>query len=112
LASGTVVGSFNWRDAGKLGYALGPDITMLCLSDDARQFGFAYPPRAYAGQDVVLLAVDPSPRALDDARRWFASVDVLAGTSIRLHGRVLGTVTVMRGHGLRPGDLAPPPPIP
>jgi hypothetical protein len=107
LPPGTIVGTFNWRDAGKLGYALGPEATMLCLSGDARQFGFAHPPADYAGKDVVLLAVDPAPHALDDARRWFAAVDVLPSASIRLDGRVLGTVTVIRGH-----ELAPPSSIP
>ena len=31
LPPGTVVAALNWRDAGKIGYALGPDVTMLCL---------------------------------------------------------------------------------
>lgn len=102
LPAGQLVAAFNWRDGGKFGYALGPRATMLCLSDDAREFGFARPPAAYAGRDVVLLAVDPAPYALDAARRWFQTVDMAAPSAIRLRGRVLAGVTVLIGHGLKP----------
>ena len=101
LLPAEAVGTFNWRDAGKIGYALGPQARMLCLSGDARQFGFADPLADDLGRDVLLLAVEPAARARQEAEPWFASVDVLAGTSIRLDGRALGEVTVMRGHGLR-----------
>ena len=30
LRPGTVVGVPNWRDAGKIAYALGPDVTVIC----------------------------------------------------------------------------------
>jgi Dolichyl-phosphate-mannose-protein mannosyltransferase len=100
LPPGAVAAALSWRDAGKLGYALGPDTTMLCLSTDSRQFGFVHPVRDFRGQDVLLLLPDPSGRGLDEAKRWFDSVDVLPGTSVRLRGRVLRTVTVVLGHGL------------
>jgi len=102
LPDGTLAAAFNWRDAGKFGYALGGTATMLCLSDDAREFAIAQPLSRYQGRDVVLLAVDPAPYALDTARRWFRSVEVLPPSSIRLRGRVLAGVTVLIGHGLRP----------
>ena len=98
LAPGTVVAALNWRDAGKIGYALGPDVTMLCLNTDSRQFGFAHPLRDYAGRDVVVLAVNSDGV---QAGAWFRSVETLAPSSVRLDGRVLRTVTVMRGSGLR-----------
>ena len=100
LPPGTLVAAFNWRDAGKIGHALGPDVTMLCLNSDSRQFGYADPPRNRAGQDVLLLSVDPAERALEEAKTWFAAVDTLTQSSVRLEGRVLRIVTVLRGHGL------------
>ena len=102
LPPGAVVAALNWRDAGKIGYGLGPETTMLCLSTDSRQLGFAHPASDYAGQDILLLIVDPAPHALDEAKRWFQTVDTLAPISVRLDGRVLRTVTVLRGHGLHP----------
>jgi 4-amino-4-deoxy-L-arabinose transferase-like glycosyltransferase len=99
LEPGTTVAALNWRDAGKIGYALGPDATMLCLSSDPRQFGFAHPVRDYLEQDVLLLVVDPANRGA--AQAWFQSIDVLAPTSVRLQARVLRTISILSGHTLR-----------
>jgi hypothetical protein len=98
LAPGTVVAALNWRDAGKIGYALGADVTTLCLNADSRQFGFAHPVRDYAGRGVLVLAVDSDGT---EAGAWFRSVETLAPSSVRLDGRVLRTITVLRGSGLR-----------
>jgi 4-amino-4-deoxy-L-arabinose transferase-like glycosyltransferase len=103
LAPGAVVAALNWRDAGKIGYALGPDVTMLCLNADSRQLGFADPVRAFAGRDVIVVVVDPNPRAVDEAKTWFRSVEVLQPASVVSDGRVLRTVTVLRGEGLGTG---------
>ncbi len=102
LPPGAVVAALNWRDAGKFGYALGPGVTMLCLSADSRQFGFAVPPNRFAGRSMLVLAVQPPDRAAADAGHWFGGVETLEASSVRLHGRVLRPVTVMRGHDLRP----------
>ena len=98
LPPGALVAALDWRDAGKIGYALGPRTTILCLNADARQFGFAHPLSQYAGKNVLLLAVDPPAQATP----WFHSLQVLPGTSVRLDGRTLRTVTVLRGKGLVP----------
>jgi hypothetical protein len=105
LPAGTVAAAFSWRDAGKIGYALGPDVTMLCLSKDSRQFGFAHPVRAFVGQTMVLLVPDPADRTVQEAKRWFRDIQALPGVSVRLHGRVLQTVTVLLGEGLLPDRL-------
>jgi 4-amino-4-deoxy-L-arabinose transferase-like glycosyltransferase len=102
LPTGTVVGVFNWRDAGKIGHALGPGTTTLCLSADSRQFGFAHPPSDFTGKNVLLLVLDPAEHGIEEAKRWFRATEVLPGASVRLDGRVLRTVTVMRGEGLLP----------
>ena len=102
LQPGAVVAALNWRDAGKIGYALGPNTTMLCLNADSRQLGFAYPVRTFVGLDAIVLAVDPAPRSVEEAKTWFASVEVLQPVSVILNGRVLRTLTVLRGKSLRP----------
>ncbi len=63
LPPGTVVGVPDWRDAGKIAYALGPDITVLCLNRDARQFGLDNPPQRFIGQDMLLLVPEHAGRA-------------------------------------------------
>jgi hypothetical protein len=102
LSNGAVVAVPNWRDAGKIAYALGPSVTTLVLNRDSRQFGFAYPLRHYAGRDMLVLSVDPMDRAVTDAGHWFDTVDMLAGVTVRLDGRVLRQVTVLQGQGLHP----------
>jgi hypothetical protein len=98
LPAGAIVAALDWRDAGKIGYALGPNATILCLNPDARQFGFATGLSEYAGQNVLVLAVGPT----EPATQWFRSIEILPDTSIRLDGRILRTVVVMRGHGFLP----------
>lgn len=106
LRPGTVVGVPNWRDAGKIAYGLGPDVTVLCLSRDARQFGLAFPPAAHLGQDVLILTPERAERAAAELRGVFGSIEMLAPAPVLLHGRVLGRVSVMHGAAL----VAWPPP--
>jgi hypothetical protein len=98
LPPDALVAAVNWRDAGKIGHALGPNTVMLCLNPDSRQFGLAYPLREFAGREVLVLLLDPPGRV----KEWFQSVEVLPATSVRLDGRVLRSVTVLRGRGLIP----------
>lgn len=101
LQSGTIVGVPNWRDAGKIGIALGRDVTVLCLSGDARQFGFAQPLQRFAGQDILVLAIDHPNREEQTLSHKFAHLRVLGTVSIRHARRDMAKVTVMRGTGLK-----------
>ena len=99
LKPGTVVGVPNWRDGGKIAYALGPDVTVLCLNADARQFGFAQPPADFVGQDVLLVGLTAMGGP-------FERIEPLPLAAIRHRGRVLASVSVAIGHRL----IAWPPP--
>lgn len=102
---GLVVGADNWRDAGKIAYALGPDVPVLCLNRDARQFAFATDPGAFLGKDILLLALDHPDRARAALAPLFTRFDPLPPSAITLRGRVLQEVTVLRGIGFRGGKL-------
>jgi 4-amino-4-deoxy-L-arabinose transferase-like glycosyltransferase len=52
---GLVAGAANWRDAGRLDYALGGAVPVLCLSDDRRQYGLNAPPAAFSGRPVLVV---------------------------------------------------------
>jgi hypothetical protein len=102
LPAGTVVGVPGWQDAGKISYALGPDITVLCLTRDPRQFGLTAPLQRFIGQDVLVLV----PEHAKGATRWLpqvfeGTIDALPSVPIRHAGRVLAEVAVLRGHRLR-----------
>ena len=101
LAPGTVVGVPNWQDAGKIGYALGPDVTVVCLSNDDRQFGFADPPRRFIGRDMLLLVPDHVQRAEQRLGALFGALTALPAAPIRHAGRVLANVAVLQAHDLR-----------
>jgi hypothetical protein len=100
LHPGSVVGVPNWRDAGKIAYALGPDVTVLCLNRDSRQFGFADPPSAYLGRDVLLLVADHADRVVPQLAKTFRGIETLAPATIELRGRVLRTIAVYQGQQL------------
>jgi hypothetical protein len=101
LHPSTIVGVPNWRDAGKIGYALGPKVTVLCLNRDARQFGFADPPGRFVGQDVLLLVPDHADRIVSDLSPKFASIEPSAALPVRLDGRTLTSIAVYQGRDLR-----------
>jgi 4-amino-4-deoxy-L-arabinose transferase-like glycosyltransferase len=103
---GLVVGATNWRDAGKIAYALGPGVRVIVLNADARQFGFGATPRDAIGEDVLILAPEHADRVPAEYARIFASIEALPPAAIRLAGNEIGTVAVLLGHRL----LAWPPP--
>jgi 4-amino-4-deoxy-L-arabinose transferase-like glycosyltransferase len=106
LRPGLVVGATNWRDAGKIAYALGPDVTVICLNTDARQFRFGTTPADIIGQDVLILAPEHADRVVAEYAGIFASIEPLPPAVIRHAGHDLATVAVFLGHRL----LAWPPP--
>ena len=55
LDPNSVIVARNWIEAGKLGYALGPDQHVVCLDADARQFQFIAGTRHLTGHAAVLV---------------------------------------------------------
>ena len=102
LHPGTVVGVPNWRDAGKIAYALGPRVTVLCLNRDARQFGISNPPQHWNGADVLLLIADHPDTVVPALSNQFTRIEMLPPSAVTLHGRTLRVVTVALGRGFSP----------
>jgi len=98
---GLVVGADNWRDAGKIAYALGPEVNVLCLNRDSRQFGFSTDPARFIGDDVLLLVLAHPDAARARLAPLFDRIDALPPATVTLRGRVLATVSVLRGSHLR-----------
>ena len=53
---GLLLAGIRWHECGKLDYALGRAHKLLCLTDDARQYGIAQNLAAARGHDVLILA--------------------------------------------------------
>jgi 4-amino-4-deoxy-L-arabinose transferase-like glycosyltransferase len=102
IKPGTVVGVPNWRDAGKIAHALGPDVPVICLNADSRQFGFADPAALWAGHNVLLLVVDHPDEVIPGLNAMFVHIGKLPSSAIVLHGRILKVITVAIGIGFSP----------
>jgi 4-amino-4-deoxy-L-arabinose transferase-like glycosyltransferase len=100
LRPGTVVGVPNWRDAGKIAVALGPDVTVICLNQDSRQFGITSPVERWAGSDVLLLVADHPAAVIPTLSDRFAHIDPLPPSAVILRGRTLKVITVAIGRVL------------
>ena len=62
--SGMVVAATRWLDAGKIDYALGGRVAVICLGNDPREYGIIAPVADYAGADVLIVAPGTSPAAI------------------------------------------------
>ena len=101
LTPGTVVGVPDWRDAGKLAYALGPGVTVLCLNSDARQFGFDHPVRDFLGRNMLLLAPGHAVGGAAHLASAFERVIPLPPARIIFAGLPLQGVAVIKAFHLR-----------
>jgi hypothetical protein len=101
VPAGTIVGVPNWRDAGKIAYALGPGVTTLCLNTDCRQFAFSAPPSRHVGADVLILAPEHGDRVPGELGKAFDAIEPLPAMLVMHAGRTLLTVAAFRGYHLR-----------
>ena len=85
---GPFVAAVKWMDAGKIGYALGPGVPVVCLCGSPHQFGYLGDQRALLGRDAVL--VDQTRRASTVRARYapyFARIDSLPPIIVHQGGR-------------------------
>ncbi len=91
----------SWSDAGKLAYAIGPQL--VCLNADCRQFAFhARTAADLLGQDVLILAPRQSEaRIRADFAPYFASIETLPPVAFALPGRPHVEIGAYLGRTLR-----------
>jgi 4-amino-4-deoxy-L-arabinose transferase-like glycosyltransferase len=100
---GLVVAATRWLDAGKIDYALGGRVPVLCLCGDPHQYGIIAPVARYTGADVLIIA--PRTTLADITARdrpLFRSIDVLPPATVWHAGRPALTLPLYLGHDLRP----------
>lgn len=115
LLSGTpVVAATRWIEGAKIGYAMGPDVPVLCLSDDPRHFYYLHPPAQFVGRDVLILVRVPAGGLrrdiVHDYAPYFASVQPEGTVPIRRGGVTAFDVAVYRATAMRAPYPAPLPP--
>lgn len=86
----TVVAAMHWTEAGKIRYALGPDVPVVCLCDGPQRASFAE-----ATGDAIL--VIGTSRRLAGIEKRFDRVEGLAPIVIERGGHPILTLEVRRG---------------
>jgi hypothetical protein len=94
------VGAPSWIDAGKVAYALGPNVRTVCLCDRPHQFQFLDPQTDFLGKDAVI--VEPTSRGDADPTARFApyfrSVAMVGDVTLHRAGHPALTLTLLVGH--------------
>jgi hypothetical protein len=98
--SGLVVASLRWSDVGKVGYALGGAIPVICLGSDAREFGLIARHDDYAGTDVLIVSRVPFEKIVGQFWFLFDALEPLPPVTIRHAGRPALQLNLSLGHRL------------
>ena len=98
---GLVVAGMRWSDAGKIDYALGGRLPVICLGPDARQYGLIARHDDFAGADVLIVAPRISFEKLV-GQYWFLfdSIEWIAPAMVFHAGRPAMRVPLFIGHRL------------
>jgi D-alanyl-D-alanine carboxypeptidase len=93
----------SWIDAGKVAYALGPDVPTVCLCDSPHQFRFLDPQSAFLGRDAVI--VEKTPRGDADPAAeftpYFRSVEQVGRVTLHRLAHPELTLTILVGYGFK-----------
>jgi 4-amino-4-deoxy-L-arabinose transferase-like glycosyltransferase len=102
LLTPDLIAGTDWANTGKIAYALGPDIEVLCLNEDAREFAFATNPRAHLGADILIVAPHFTPTQIS-ARygALFDTIETLPPAQLNFTSRAPIDIPLYLGHGLR-----------
>ncbi len=99
---GIIVASTNWRDTGKLDYALGGQVPVTCLCSDAREYGILRPLTHFVGADVVIVtAIPSSEKVVERYHDFFDRLTPEGAVEIEHAGVPSATLYLYIGHGLR-----------
>jgi hypothetical protein len=83
------VGATTWHDAGKIDYALGGAVPVVCLGNDPRQYGLTHPLTAQLGLDAVILDEHMTLESAQQAYgARFDSIEELPPLQVMHAGRV------------------------
>ncbi len=109
--SRTFVAGTSWVQSGKVAYALGPAVPVVCLSVDPRGFGYLYDERTFVGEDAVIIDRVPARHdVMGLYGAYFDHLTTIGRIGIRRRGRPAIDVAVYLGQGFqRPYPRAAPP---
>jgi len=98
---GLVVATLKWHEAGKIDYALGGVVPVICLSPDQRQYGLTANPDDFAGADVLIVAPRRSFAQIESQfGSMFDAIEPIAPATIMHAGRPAMELALFFGHRL------------
>ena len=98
---GLVVATLKWHEAGKVDYALGGRLPVICLGPDPRQYGLVANPNGYAGSDVLIVAPRRSfEQITGEFGTLFDSIEPIAPATVMHAGRPAMELPLYLGHRL------------
>ena len=98
---GLVAAALKWHDAGRLDYALGGQIPVICLGPDPRQYGVIARLDDYTGTDVVIAAPHRSAAQIEaELGPLFDRIEPAAPATIINAGRPVMELPLFIGHNL------------
>jgi 4-amino-4-deoxy-L-arabinose transferase-like glycosyltransferase len=97
---GLVIAARRWTDAGKIDYALGGVVPVICIGPNARQYGLIARPDDYAGADVLIVARASVEKILEEFRSSFDAIDPIAPAMVLHAGRPAVELSLFLGHRL------------
>jgi hypothetical protein len=102
MEPGVFAATVSWIDGGKVDYALGGHVPVLCLSQDPRGFAFLRDARAFEGRDALIVANARRADWQRLAEPYFQRIEPLADVELRRAGEPALTLKIGRGIGLKP----------
>jgi hypothetical protein len=95
-----VVAALRWSDAGKLDYALGGKLAVICLGPDARQYSLIARHDDYAGADVLIVTRTSPEKIIGQYWFLFDKIAPLAPADVLHAGHPALRLNLLLGHRL------------
>ncbi|HYZ42674.1 MAG TPA: hypothetical protein VE687_18910, partial [Stellaceae bacterium] len=97
---GLAAAALRWTDAGKLDYALGGSVPVICLGPDARQYELTARHDDYAGADVLIVTRIPYEKIVGQFWFLFDAIEPLAPAIVLHAGHPALRLNLFLGHRL------------
>jgi hypothetical protein len=92
--------ALKWSNAGKIDYALGGRLPVICLGPDARQYGLVARQDDHVGADVLIVTRAPVEKIVGQYWFLFDSIEPIAPATVLHAGRPALRLNLFLGHRL------------
>jgi Dolichyl-phosphate-mannose-protein mannosyltransferase len=97
---GMVVAALRWSEAGKIDYALGGTMPVICLGPDAHQYGLIARHDDYAGADVLIVTQLSLEKIIGQFWFLFDAIEPIAPATVLHAGHPALRLNLFLGHRL------------